>query len=119
MMRKRMTNRDTRRHERSSLFLLADLRLAGDDQSFRVKLRNLSAAGLMAEGAMPVIERERVWIDLPGAGWTSARVAWTAGDRCGVAFDTPIDETLVQFPVENIDWPETEAEIVGKEHETR
>ena len=50
-----MSNVDTRQVNRDSLFLLAQLRVDGQDAVCRVKVRNLSAGGMMAEGEAKVM----------------------------------------------------------------
>jgi hypothetical protein len=44
-----VTDIDHRQLGRDSLFLMADLRLDGQDGEHRVRVRNLSAGGMMAE----------------------------------------------------------------------
>lgn len=103
-----MRKQDNRKHERDSLFLVAGLRLDHDGAPYAVKLRNISASGLMAEGAMRVARGRKVWLELAGIGQVPGTVAWAAGDRCGIAFDSPIDAAMVRFPVEEVDLPETQ-----------
>ncbi|WP_239806995.1 PilZ domain-containing protein [Croceicoccus hydrothermalis] len=90
---------NSRRHERESLFLVTEVRLERDGAPYRVKLRNISDAGTLAEGAMRVTRGQAIWVTLPRIGWVAGQVAWSAGDRCGIAFDTEIDSSLVQFPI--------------------
>ena len=52
-----MSNVDTRQVNRDSLFLLAQVRVDGQDAISRVKVRNLSAGGMMAEGDSKVVAR--------------------------------------------------------------
>jgi hypothetical protein len=94
-----------RKHERDSLFLVTELRLDLDGPSYRVKLRNISDAGIMAEGPMRVFRGHEVWVYLRNVGWTAGTVAWAAGDRCGIAFDSEIESARVQFPVADVDVP--------------
>ena len=97
---------DNRRHDRDSLFLVAELRLERDGPPYEVKLRNISDSGVMAEGPMRVSRGTRIYLDLRNVGMVAGHVAWAAGDRCGVAFDEPIRSSLVQFPVSDVDLPE-------------
>lgn len=97
---------DNRRHDRDSLFLVAELRLERDGAPYDVKLRNISDSGVMAEGAMRVSRGSRVYVDLRNIGIVAGQVAWAAGDRCGIAFDETIQSSLVQFPVGDVDLPE-------------
>ena len=100
---------DTRQYERDSLFLVAELRLERDGAPYTVKLRNISNSGVMAEGAMRVVRGSTVWVDLRNIGLVAGSIAWAAGDRCGIAFDRPVDAAKVGYPVDDVDLPETEA----------
>ncbi|WP_066560543.1 PilZ domain-containing protein [Croceicoccus bisphenolivorans] len=101
-----MRKQDNRKHERDSLFLVAELRLERDGAPYSVKLRNISDSGLMAEGAMRASRGRKVWIELANIGLIEGIVAWSAGDRCGIAFEQTIDASQVQFPVGELDLPE-------------
>jgi prepilin-type processing-associated H-X9-DG protein len=86
-----MSNVETRHVNRDSLFLLAQLRVAGQDDLYRVKVRNLSAGGMMAEGAVPVQRGQQVAVELRNIGWVDGSVAWKQDDRFGIAFLDEID----------------------------
>lgn len=94
-----MNNVDTRQVNRDSLFLLAQLRVDGQDELCRVKVRNLSAGGMMAEGAAQVTRGQRVEIELRNIGWVAGSVAWKQDDRFGIAFMDEIDPTRARAPV--------------------
>ena len=81
-----MSTVETRHVNRDSLFLLAQLRLEGHEELFRVKVRNLSAGGMMAEGAVPAHRGQQVAVELRNIGWVSGSVAWKQDDRFGIAF---------------------------------
>lgn len=92
-----MTNVDTRQLSRDSLFLLAKLRVEGEPANeHRVKVRNLSSGGMMAEGAVKVARGARVSIELRNIGWVEGSVAWKADDRFGIAFIEDIDPLLAR-----------------------
>ena len=91
-----MSNVDTRQVNRDSLFLLAQLRVDGLDMLHRVKVRNLSAGGMMAEGEAKVMRGARVMIELRNIGWVEGTVAWKQGDRFGIAFVDEIDPVVVR-----------------------
>ena len=60
-----MSSVDTRNVGRDSLFLFAQLTLDGQAEPVRVKVRNLSAGGMMAEaGGMAISRGDRVGIEL-------------------------------------------------------
>ncbi len=83
---------------RDSLMLAAQFRVAGGTAE-QVRVRNLSAGGLMAEYAQPVERGTQVEVEVRGVGWVSGRIAWSAEGRVGVAFDSSIDPMLARKPV--------------------
>lgn len=94
-----MSQVDTRQVNRDSLFLLAQLRVDGSDQSYRVKVRNLSSGGMMAEGEVKVARGSRVSIELRNLGWVEGSVAWKQESRFGIAFAEEIDPKQARAPV--------------------
>ena len=94
-----MNNVDTRTVDRDSLFLLAQLRVAGDETDYRVKVRNLSAGGMMAEGDVAVTRGSRVHVELRNIGWVEGSVAWKQENRFGIAFADEIDPKMARAPV--------------------
>lgn len=94
-----MDAHDNRQITRDSLFVLADMRLDGVDGEFRIKVRNLSAGGLMGEGAVRVSRGMQVWIDIRNIGWTEGAVAWVHDTRFGVAFREEIDPKVARAPI--------------------
>ena len=91
-----MSESDQRHITRDSLFVLAALRLAGHDQTYRVKVRNLSAGGLMAEGDLRVARGNQLSLELRNVGWVDGTVAWVQDTRFGIAFDEEIDPLVVR-----------------------
>lgn len=87
------------RRNRDSLFLLAQARIGGVDPWTDVRVRNLSAGGLMAEIAAALPIDTPVELELRGIGRVSGRVAWQAEGRTGIAFDTEIDPLKARKPV--------------------
>ena len=94
-----MSNVETRQVDRDSLLLLAQLRVDGGESEFRVKVRNLSAGGMMAEGTVPVTRGSLISIALRNIGWVDGTVAWKQDDRFGIAFVEEIDPKLARAPV--------------------
>ena len=86
-----MGETDHRQIARDSLFVMVDLRIDGEDLERRIKMRNLSAGGMMGEGSVRVVRGQSVWINLRKAGWTEGTVAWVQGNRFGIAFLREID----------------------------
>jgi hypothetical protein len=91
-----MSESDQRHITRDSLFVLAALRVAGRDQTYRVKVRNLSAGGLMAEGDLRVVRGTPLSVELRNVGWVEGSVAWVQETRFGIAFDEEIDPLVVR-----------------------
>lgn len=88
-----------RNESRDSLFLMADVRIAGRPGIEHLRVRNLSAGGLMAEYAGGLAQGLAVEFDVRGIGWVPGRVAWSAAGRIGIAFDRLIDPMLARKPV--------------------
>ena len=93
-----MKDVETRQVNRDSLFLLAQLRVDGSDELYRVKVRNLSAGGMMAEGLAPVTRGQPVSVELRNIGWVAGNVAWKQDDRFGIAFKEDIDPKVARAP---------------------
>jgi hypothetical protein len=96
-----MSNVDTRQVNRDSLFLLAQVRVDGRDEVYRVKVRNLSAGGMMAEGVAKVARGALVQVELRNLGWVEGSVAWKQDDRFGIAFVDEIDPKLARGPAQS------------------
>jgi hypothetical protein len=94
-----MSNVETRQIERDSLLLLAQLRADGVGGEYAVKVRNLSAGGMMAEGNAPVARGSVVSVALRNLGWVDGTVAWKQDNRFGIAFVEEIDPKLARAPV--------------------
>ena len=91
-----MSDVDHRQLGRDSLFLMADLRLAGQDGEHRVKVRNLSAGGMMAEGSVKVTRGLKLDINLRNIGWVEGFVAWVQDNRFGIAFAQDIEPKVAR-----------------------
>lgn len=91
-----MSQLDTRQVPRDSLFLLAKLRVEGEDAEHRARVRNLSAGGMMAECDLSVARGTRISVCLRHVGWVEGAVAWTQDNRFGIAFANPIDPAQVR-----------------------
>lgn len=91
-----MSDIDNRQITRDSLFMLAELRLAEGGEVHRIKVRNLSSGGMMAEGAVRVARGAKAWVNLRNAGWVEGDVAWVQDERFGIAFHQDIDPKIVR-----------------------
>jgi hypothetical protein len=94
-----MTDGEHRHITRDSLFVLADLRIDGIEGEHRIRVRNLSSGGLMAEGAFNVQRGQLVWTQLRNIGWVEGSVAWVQDSRFGIAFREDIDPRVARAPV--------------------
>lgn len=86
-----MTSVERRDVERESTFQLADMRVGRDVTVHRVKVRNLSSAGMMGEGTVRVSSGTHITVELSDIGEVAGTVVWVQEPRFGVAFDREID----------------------------
>jgi hypothetical protein len=94
-----MTQIENRQIARDSLFLMADLRIDGLDGEYRIKVRNLSAGGMMGEGGVQVVRGTPVSANIRNIGWVPGTIAWVQENRFGVAFIEEIDPKLARAAV--------------------
>ncbi len=87
-----LDNHDSQRHDR---FLMAEVSVTGHDEVHQIQVRNLSAGGMMGEGAVAVDRGSQLHIEMPNLGSIAGTVAWTQGSRFGVAFAEDIDPNAV------------------------
>lgn len=92
-MTKTPSNTEQRHISRDSLFVMGALRVAGQPSEHRIKVRNISAGGLMAEGTLRIARGTPVSVELRNIGWVDGSVAWVQDNRFGIAFDKDIDPT--------------------------
>lgn len=86
-----VSNEVHRRAPRDSVYLLASLRIENAACEHGVKIRNLSATGLMAEGDTAVSLGSLVCVHIRKIGWVRGSVCWIVDKRFGVRFDAEID----------------------------
>jgi hypothetical protein len=96
---------------RDSLLIAAGFRIAGQKVEHLVRVRNLSAGGLMAELDRDVDTGTPVEVNVRGIGWVSGQIAWIAAGRVGVAFDHPIDPRAARKPVTTLKKPKLDRPI--------
>ncbi len=100
-----MSGVETRSVTRDSLFLLAIVRVEQQTDDHRVRVRNLSDGGMMAEGNMFVQRGNRLEIELRNIGKVPGSVAWVQDNRFGIAFDNEIDSQRARIPNQKDDNP--------------
>lgn len=95
-----MDGSENRQIARDSLFLMADLRVDGLDGEHRIKVRNLSAGGMMGEGPVRVLRGAIVDVNIRNIGWVEGSVAWVQDNRFGIAFRDEIDPVIARASVD-------------------
>lgn len=90
---------ETRDQSRDSMFLLADLAVAGGGPAEKVKVRNLSSGGMMVESDLRPGRGSRIAVELRNIGAVGGTVMWVRGSRFGVAFDEEIDPRMARTQV--------------------
>ncbi len=85
--------------DRDSMFLKAILKFPASGEEGEVRIRNLSAGGLMAEATTSTARGDKVEINLRTIGWIRGTIAWIAEGRMGIAFDHAIDPKSARNPV--------------------
>ena len=85
--------------DRDSLFFEGSSALYQQKNEHEVRIRNVSAGGLMAEIPTNAPRGERVEIKLHSIGWVSGHIAWATDGRVGIAFDHPINPKDARKPV--------------------
>ena len=89
----------SRSADRDSLFLQASLELPGVERPVVVRVRNLSAGGMLAEGAAAVSQGSTVAVELGNVGVVPGRIIWVGEGKFGIAFDRPINPQAVRRQV--------------------
>lgn len=83
---------------RDSMFLAGIVHCSGGTER-PVRVRNLSAGGMMAECDADFCKGDAVAVMLRGIGRVTGKVAWRTSDRIGIAFDVEIDPKAARKPV--------------------
>jgi hypothetical protein len=90
----------SRSADRDSLFLQANLILPGQAVPLAVRVRNLSAGGMLAEAPSRGIAQGMVIeIELRNVGFVPGRIVWIGEGKFGIAFDHPVDPQAVRRQV--------------------
>jgi hypothetical protein len=85
--------------DRDSLFMQAQVAIAGKTDVVSVRVRNLSAGGMLAESPVPVTQGAAVEVELRNIGPVPGRVVWTGEKKFGIAFDRAINPQAVRRDV--------------------
>ena len=84
---------------RDSLFLQAKMHLSADAPVVVLRVRNLSAGGMMADCPTSVEQGRAVEIELRNIGTVPGKIVWARNQQIGVAFETRIDPRLARSSV--------------------
>lgn len=87
--------------DRDSLFMQAQVIIAGSAQPISVRVRNLSAGGMLAESALSVQQGATVEVELRNVGPVPGRIVWTGEGKFGIAFDRAVNPQAVRRQVVN------------------
>jgi hypothetical protein len=82
--------------DRDSLFMQARLTLSGETEPVTVRVRNLSAGGMLAETPQRAAEGASVDVELPNVGSVRGRVVWVGEGKFGIAFERPVNPQAVR-----------------------
>ena len=88
----------TRAQSRDSMMMSATIR-RGTADAVPMRVRNLSAGGMMGEAEIVLEAGETVELTLRTVGAVQGVVAWADDERIGIAFKTPIDRLRVRRTV--------------------
>ena len=88
-----------RTEPRDSMFLASTIRHLGTGESWPLRVRNLSSGGLMADCPAKFGRGDLIEVEIRGIGPQKGKIAWTATDRIGVAFEKPINPALARRQV--------------------
>lgn len=89
----------SRSADRDSLFMQANVTVGGNGQPVQVRVRNLSAGGMLAESPVLVVQGAAVEVELRNIGPVPGRVVWTGEKKFGIAFDRAINPQAVRRDV--------------------
>jgi hypothetical protein len=85
--------------DRDSLFMQARVAIAGNAEPVSVRVRNLSAGGMLAESPVSVVQGTVVEVELRNIGPVPGRIVWTGEKKFGIAFDRAINPQSVRRDV--------------------
>ena len=90
---------ETRNFYRDSLYVCGEMTLEASEAASPIKVRNLSARGMMAVCDEPVRLGQQATIGLRNIGTVNGTILWVHGHRFGITFEQEIDPKLVRQQV--------------------
>lgn len=85
--------------DRDSLFMQANITVAGQAGPTTIRVRNLSIGGMLAEGHARVAQGLAVTVELRNVGAVPGRVIWVGEGKFGIAFDHQVNPQAVRRQV--------------------
>lgn len=85
--------------DRDSLFMQATLTIPGHAEPALVRVRNLSAGGMLAESPARVTEGATIAVELRNVGSVPGRIVWVGEGKFGIAFDQAVNPQAVRRQV--------------------
>lgn len=90
----------SRSTDRDSLFMQANVLIPGQQAPVTVRVRNLSAGGMLAEAKVRgLAQGAAIEAELRNVGFVPGRVVWVGEGKFGIAFDHPVDPQAVRRQV--------------------
>lgn len=87
----------SRSTDRDSLFMQANIVLPGQAAPVTVRVRNLSAGGMLAEAKVRgLAQGATVEVELRNVGFVPGRIVWVGDGKFGIAFDHAVDPQAVR-----------------------
>ncbi|WP_422060617.1 PilZ domain-containing protein [Sphingopyxis sp.] len=87
----------SRSTDRDSLFMQANIVIPGQSVPVTVRVRNLSAGGMLAEAKVRgLVQGATVEVELRNVGFVPGRVVWVGDGKFGIAFDHAVDPQAVR-----------------------
>jgi hypothetical protein len=86
---------------RESIFFSAVVRFGDTGRPVSVRVRNISAGGMMIDCGLGANIGDLIYADIKNIGEVRGKVAWCVAPRMGIAFDHEIDPKLARLKVEN------------------
>ena len=88
-----------REKSRESIFLGAQIVIEGVRLPVSARVRNISPGGMMVDAQKIYDKGLAITATIKGIGEVTGRIAWSTSNRCGIAFDEPVDPLLTRQPV--------------------
>ena len=102
-----------REKSRDSLFLSADVIFDDSQRQYTVRVRNVSAGGMMIDVTAPREKGLGVTARLKNIGEVRGKVVWSTANRIGITFDHEIDPNLARYKAEAAPVPGYKRAYVG------